>query len=330
MSLYLCKTPLRIPLAGGGTDIPQYADLFEGYCISAAINKYSYIVIKKQLFSKKYYLKYSISENVETLNQIKHPIFKAIFNKYDTKPGIEIMTFMDLPHSSGLGSSSSFTVGLIKSINEFLLNQSISSKKLSKESIEIERVNLNEAGGIQDQVIASYGGIIEIFCKKNFDFRIKRMDIHSDILKKLISNFSLFFTGKLRSSNDIQNIIKNNLKNEKLEYLHKIKSLAFQSKKFLINGDLDQYGHLLNEHWIEKKKISKAISFPRLDSAYLDAIKMGCLGGKLIGSGGGGFLLMYCPNKNTSINVEDHLNKKYNFKKVDFNFEFKGSSGTHI
>lgn len=297
MDFSIVKVPLRIPIAGGGTDIPDFTKHYEGYCISASIDKYIYVIIKKNILSNKYHLKYSKTEKTGDINLINHPIIRTIFKRYKIKPGLELITFMDVPHSSGLGSSSSFTVALIRCINILYLKNKFNNKKIAEEAILIERIILKESGGIQDQVIASYQGIKQIFCKKNYKFHIKNLSINEKTKLRLEKNLSLFFTNKLRSSSQIQKSISKNFKKEKLDYLLKIKEIGILSKKNLLNNELDEYGRLLNKHWQLKKKLSKSITFPKLDKFYDNALNLGCLGGKMIGAGGGGFIIFYSETK---------------------------------
>ena len=322
--MILTKTPLRITFGGGGTDIYQFSDLFGGYCIGLAINKYCYVTLNKNIYDKFTILKYSKTEKVSDKSNIVHPIFNKVLNSFDYDYGLEISTFMDVPSSSGLGSSSSFTVGLYNalSVENFKLN---TKKKIAKKAIHLERNILGETGGIQDQYLCSYGGLNEIHISKNRDIRIKKIDISKVSLKKLLDHLSLFYTGKSRSSSKVQSkVFKNSLDLKTINLLKRIKNIAYLTKNSLINCNIIEFGEILNENWNLKRYLLKNNNPASVDLIYDFAMKNGAIGGRLIGAGGGGFFL-FC---SSSLGQRKKLiNKMQNkgFKNLEFGIDYEGT-----
>ena len=323
--MILVKTPLRVTFGGGGTDIFDYSDFYEGYCIGATLNKYCYITLNENYYDNFTILKYAITEKVLNKKEIKHPIFNKVLNSIKYKHGVEISTFMDVPSSSGLGSSSSFSVGLfnvITSINKI----KVSKRKLAEKSVYLERFLLREKGGIQDQYLCSYGGLNEITINKNRNVKIKKINISNKNINRLENCLSLFYLGLRRSSNKIQsNTFSKKLSKKKITTLSKIKDLAVMSKIAIQNGNMQEFGECLNENWTLKKSLNKEIiSSSRLNEIYKIALKSGAVGGKIVGAGGGGFYLFCSLNYNHKKNLISKLNKM-GLKNLEFKFEFEGT-----
>ena len=258
---------------------------------------------------------------------------RLFYNSNKTfKPGIEITTFLDVPYSTGLGSSSSFTVGLLKCLLAYK-NKKIDPYKLSKYSINIERCILNNYGGIQDQIASAYGGFREVIAKKKYNFISRKMNISRDTISILSENLFLFYTGVTRSSSNVQkNVKKKILTNPKLlNYYHEIKELAYKSKNALVRGDVDEYGKLMNKHWIAKNKTLKNTDkLNNFDEIYSKCISLGALGGKIIGAGAGGFFLVYLNKKNNSPLKLKRLMAKYNYIELPFQFSEEGASVSYL
>ena len=293
--MIIIKSPLRITLGGGGTDLPSYYNKFDGFVISAAINKYVYVSVTKP-FKSGIYLKYSISENKKKLNQVKHPIIREALKLQSYKnPQIEIVTLTDIPSGTGLGSSGSFTTALLKGLAEFQ-KKKISKRNLAEVACDIEINLLKEPCGKQDQYISSYGGINCLTFKKDKIVSVKSLNISSSTYKKLQKNLLLFFTGFSRTSSSILKTQDNQSKMNKssmIKNLHFVKKLGFQSRDALLKGDMKKFADLMNVHWNFKKKRSSSMTNPKIDKWYNLARKNGALGGKLVGAGGGGFLMFY-------------------------------------
>lgn len=293
--MIIARSPLRITLGGGGTDLPSFYEKHSGFLIAAAIDKYVYVTLTKP-FKPGIYLKYSLIEKTKNINNIKHPIIREVLRheKLFNKP-LEITTLADIPSGTGLGSSGSFTTALIKALY-YQEKKIISPKILAEKACFIEMKKLNDPVGKQDQYISAYGGVT---C---FEFK-KKDYVHSETLKmsqynlnKLEENILLFYTGYSRKSKNIlinqKNLsVKNN--KEMINSLKKIKAIGYQVKNFLEKGDFESFGEIMNDHWHEKKKRSKIMSNSKINYWYEGALKNGAIGGKLVGAGGGGFLMFY-------------------------------------
>ena len=321
--MIITRTPYRISFFGGGTDYPSWFNHNGGLVISSTINKYSYLNVRyiQNFFNYKYRVVWSKIENCNSLNEIKHPCVREMlkFLKYDFK-GIEIKHSGDLPARSGIGSSSSFTVGLLNALTN-LNKKKISKKELYKKSIFFEQNILKEDVGSQDQVAAAKGGFNQITFKKNNFINTQKINLSDERTKELESSLMLFFSGIQRdSSKNAKKIIKN-IENKYL-ILNEMKSHVLQAKQILQNNnDLEDFGKLLNESWELKKKLAKTVSNSKIDDIYNNAISSGALGGKVLGSGNGGFLLFYVPKKN-----QKKVLKKFNkLLHVPFKFEYSGS-----
>ena len=318
--MIIVRSPLRISIGGGGTDIPSYYKKNEGFFISAAINKYVYVTITEP-FQKGIYLKYSQIEKTNNIKKIKHNIIREVLKDEISKNKIEITTLTDIPAKTGLGSSGSFSTALIKAV--YLFNQKkIGRRDLAEKACDIEIKKLKQPSGKQDQYISVYGGISEFSINKNGFVTVKNLKINNETKLNLEKNLLLFFTGFSRDSSLILNeqnnkTIKNN--KEIIQNLDFVKSLGYEIKKSLLKGDCDKFGKLMDEHWKYKLKRSSNMSNQTINEAYDYAIKNGALGGKLIGAGGGGFLLFYTNKPNR---LRKAFHKK--FEEVKFKFDYEG------
>ncbi len=321
--MLISRSPLRITLGGGGTDLPSYYKKKGGFLISASINKYVYVTVTRP-FIKGIFLKYSKIENVKKILKIHHPIIREVLKLLKLKnPQIEITTLTDIPTGTGLGSSGSFTTALIKSLYAHQ-KKNIHPKDLAELACTIEIDRLKEPIGKQDQYIAAYGGITCFNFKKNGQVITEPLKISHNNITKLEDNLLLFFTGYSRNASDIlKEQDKKTKKNENkmIDNLNYVKELGIKSKKYLESGKLIQFAELLNEHWEFKQSRSKKMSNKNISKWYYDGLKNGAIGGKLVGAGGGGFLIFYADNK-------EKLRKKMsqnNLEEVRFNFDFQGT-----
>jgi D-glycero-alpha-D-manno-heptose-7-phosphate kinase len=319
--MIIVRSPLRISIGGGGTDIPSYYREKEGFFISAAINKHVYVTISKP-FEKGIYLKYSKIEKQKNIKDINHKIIKEVLKKELKENKIEITTLTDIPAKTGLGSSGSFATALIKALNIF--NQKkISRRKLAEQACDIEINKLRQPSGKQDQYISVYGGISEFRINKTGFVNVKNLKVSKKTILNLENNLLLYFTGFSRNSSLIlneQNI--KTIRNDKkiIENLDYIKALGLEIKKALIDGDCEKFGQLMDQHWKYKLQRSKNMSNKTINDIYDFALKNGASGGKLIGAGGGGFLLFYTKTANRLRKA--FLNK--NLEEVKFKFDFEG------
>jgi D-glycero-alpha-D-manno-heptose-7-phosphate kinase len=321
--MILTRSPLRISLGGGGTDLPSYYEEFEGFLISAAINKYVYVTVSRP-FSEEILLKYSKLERCKNVLEIEHPIIREALSIFELKtPQIEITTIADIPSGTGLGSSGSFTTALLKALYTHY-KKTIHPRELAELACKIEIEKLGEPIGKQDQYISAFGGITEFQFKKNGLVESAPLGITMQTLHKLEDNLMLFFTGISRSASAILADQHNkSIVNDRkmLENLHFTKQLGLESKKALINNDTFKFGQLLHEHWIHKKERSTGITNDFVNEVYSIATKNGAVGGKIVGAGGGGFLLFYCSDKEKLRNEM----KKFHLDEIRFQFDFEGT-----
>jgi len=321
--MIITRSPLRISLGGGGTDLPSYYEKHTGFLISAAIDKYVYITIHKT-FVKELLIKYSKLERVGLASEVEHPIIREALKELDmTGQYLEITSLADIPAGTGLGSSGSFTTALLKALYAYN-NQIISTRFLAEQACLIELDRLKEPIGKQDQYIAAFGGITAFEFLPDGKVEISPVQIGKETLYNLEDNLVLFFTGYSRSASSIlkEQDDKSKEEDEKMTTnLHFIKELGKKSLTALESGDLLEFGKLMNVHWEHKKKRSGSMSNDKIDQWYSLAIKNGAVGGKLIGAGGGGFLMFYTENKMKL----RHALMNAGLEEVRFKFDFEGT-----
>ena len=321
--MIITRSPLRISLGGGGTDLPSYYRQHEGFLISAAIDKYVYIIMH-DAFKKEIIVKYSKTELVHTIEEIQHPIIRESLKLLNIhSDNFELASMADIPAGTGLGSSSSFTCALLKALHTY--NKTfIKPDDLAEEACHIEIDVLGEPIGKQDQYISAFGGInCFTFCKNN-RVKTKELNISKEILYNLEDHLLLFFTGFSRSaSNVLKEQDEKSKRNDSsmIDNLHFVKDLGYQSKKAFESGNLDEFASLMNVHWEYKKQRSNAMSNDQINSWYDIAMKNGALGGKLIGAGGGGFLMFYTEDTKKLRKAMAHEG----LQEVRFRFDFDGS-----
>ena len=321
--MIISKTPYRISFFGGGSDYPSWYLKNGGSTLSTTIDKYIYISCRylPPFFEHKYRIVWSHIEIVKELNQIKHRAVREMLKYFKIKNGLEIHYDGDLPARSGMGSSSVFVVGLMNLFNSYQ-GKKITNKMLAKKSIYFEQKILNDYVGSQDQIAAAYGGFNKITFKIGGEFNVKRVSFKKKVLKKLNSNLMLFYTGFKRTAHDIAKSYVNELSKSKKSHIIEICSFVKESEKLLKEGNnLNDFGKLLHESWREKKSLSSSISNSSIDDIYNTAMKKGALGGKLLGAGGGGFLLLYVPQPRQK-NLLKHFDKLIS---VPFKFSSQGS-----
>jgi len=321
--MIVTRSPLRISLGGGGTDLPSYYKNHEGFLIAAAIDKYVYITIH-ETFNEEIIIKYSELEKRKSIGDIKHPIIRECLKLLNYKKlSIEISSMADIPAGTGLGSSGSFTTALLKALHYHKKNI-ISSEEIAEQACDIEINKLKEPIGKQDQYIASVGGITSFNFKKNGKVTYSPLKISKDTLYNLEDNLMLYFTGYSRKASNIlrdQDKKSKSKNKDMIENLHFTKDLGKKSMEAILKGNLDDYGKIMHEHWMHKIKRSKNMSNKNINDWYQFARKNGAVGGKLIGAGGGGFLMFY-------VNDKKNFRKAFSetkLKEVRFKFDFEGS-----
>ena len=320
--MIVSKAPLRIPLGGGGTDLPFFSKLFGGNLTSVAINKYIYIIVTKREFYNDFLIRYSEIEKVKGIEDIKHTRIKAALNYLNIDEPLEITSISDVPAGTGLGSSSSFLVALLKALHTYK-GEEVSAFKLAEEAAEIEMEILGEPIGKQDQYLASFGGLINLDIHKNGKVLVSPLNLSTLDLQKLEENLMLFSTGTKHSAVEVLSEQKRVLESdkEKMDQMKLIKELGEDIRKSIEEGDLQKFGKWLNVHWEIKRKFSKVMSNEKIDFIYDLGIKSGAMGGKLVGAGGGGFFLFYCENKKEELR---EAMKKEGLKELKFKFDQEG------
>ena len=321
--MIIARSPLRITLGGGGTDLPSYYTAHEGYVIAAAIDKFVYVTVTRP-FRPGIYLKYSESEHVEQVAQVKHPIMREALGMLDLRtPQIEITTLADIPAGTGLGSSGSFTTALLRALRAYR-HETVESRALAEIACDIEINRLKKPVGKQDQYISAHGGVTCMTFHRNHRVSLAPLRLARSTLLELEDNLLLFFTGFTRAAGDIlQDQQQRSQAGDAamLANLDYVKALAYRSQEALELGDLERFGALLHEHWEHKKRRSGGISNPNIDKWYTLAMSNGAIGGKLVGAGGGGFLMFYAANRNRLRQTMAEAG----LEEVRFRFEFEGT-----
>ena len=319
--MIITKTPYRISFFGGGSDYPSWYKKNGGAVLSTTIDKYIYISCRfsPNYFKKKYRIVWRKIENVQRVNQINHKAVRELLKHLKIKPGLEIHYYGDLPARSGMGSSSCFTVGLMQSLCR-IKKIKLTKSKLANKSIHFEQKIMREVVGSQDQTSASFGGFNKIIFNKNGSINVKKIESNKN-LKKLNENLILIYTGINRTAHKIANRYVNKLTTVKRDQINRIISYVRDGENILNSGEVDDFGRLLHDAWMEKKALSNLISNSKINEIYEKAMEYGALGGKLLGAGGGGFLLMYMKEKQRKV-----FFKKYrNLINIPFNFTTSGS-----
>jgi D-glycero-alpha-D-manno-heptose-7-phosphate kinase len=321
--MIITRSPLRITLGGGGTDLPSYYREHGGFLVAGAIDKYVYVTVMRP-FTPGIYLKYSKLEHVEATNDVHHPIIREAIKMVGFKtPQVEITTLADIPAGTGLGSSGSFTTALLKALYAHR-RRLLHPNELAELACEIEIEKLREPIGKQDQYVAAYGGLTCFTFHKDGTVEAEPLKLAIDAMFNLEDNLLLFFTGFSRTAGSIladQQQRTGQHDAEMLSNLHYVKDLGYRSRMALENGDTAGFGELMHEHWEHKKRRSKGMSNPQIDEWYELGRQNGAVGGKLVGAGGGGFLMFY---------AEDHRRLRTamtsaGLEEVRFRFDFEGT-----
>ena len=323
--MIIVRTPFRISFFGGGTDFPDFFLENGGSVLSTTINKYCYILTRvlPPFFDCNYRIRYTNREEVKTIDEIKHPVVREVLRKFNLKHGIEMVHTSDIPAMSGVGSSSAFTVGFLHSMYA-LTGKMVTKRQLANEAIDIEQCVLKENVGCQDQVATAFGGINRIDFQKGGGFYVTPVTIPASRVMELKDGLMLIFTGLSRYSS---NVAAEQVKSipARTSELMELMGLVDSAVSILNgNGPIDDFGRLLHEGWKLKRSLSKAISNQMIDDCYETARNAGALGGKILGAGGGGFLLLYVPS-HARANVRKALSKML---VVPFEFEGLGSQIT--
>lgn len=322
--MIVVRAPFRIPLGGGGTDLPSYYSKFGGELVSAAIDKYMYVCINRPALDKSIRLKYSLSEQVESVDKLQNEYAREALKLVGVDEQVEIDSIADLAGGSGMGSSGSYLVALLKGLHTFK-NQSLSTQELAEEACKIEIDILKKPVGKQDQYMAAFGGITHLVINKKGQVEVNRLAASAEKLSYLEHSLVLFYTGMTRSAGEIlrhqsRAITKN--KTETVENMHRIKEIGREIVKAIKEGDVEKFGTLMDFHWQSKRGLSSAITNTEIDTWYQKARLAGAIGGKLVGAGGGGFLLFCCPGDKHKLR---EAMRKESLTEMFFHFDMEGA-----
>ena len=321
--MIIARSPLRVTLGGGGTDLPSYYESHGGFLIAAAIDKYVYITLHEN-FTPGLVAKYSRLERVETADKIEHPIIRESFGLLGMDGNfLELTSMADIPAGTGLGSSGSFTTALLKVLHAHKKNL-VHPAELAAQACDIELNRLKEPIGKQDQYIAAYGGLTCFNFLPDGKVKAWPLKVSDETRDNLEDNLLLFFTGYSRSASAIlkeQDVKSKSDDRAMIENLHFVKDLGLQSQAALEAGNLHEFARLMDVHWQRKKQRSGGMSNPKINEWYDLALASGALGGKLIGAGGGGFLMFYAEDKARL----RHAMRSVGLKEVRFRFDFEGT-----
>ena len=294
MSVIFSRAPLRISLGGGGTDLPSYYREHGGFLISGAIDKYVYM-LTHSVFQRRYLMKYTQTESVDKISEIRHPILREALTRYWHGNPLEIASVADVPSGTGMGSSGAFTVSLLKALAQ-ARSTSITPGALAEAASEIEIEILKEPVGKQDTYVAAHGGICSYTFHADDSVDVVPLELGPDTLRRLRDNLLLFYTGEAREASSVladQDERSRRGDEEMLANLHRTKEMGYKSLELLQAGDLESYAELMHEHWENKRHRSPGMASEHIDRLYTLARRSGAIGGKLVGAGGGGFLLVY-------------------------------------
>ena len=322
--MIITKTPFRVSFAGGGSDLAAFYQEHGGCVLSTSINRYMYIMIHPYFHAGQTVLKYSENERVDDLNAIHHSIFRCVLREKGVR-GVEITSTADVPSGTGLGSSSAFTVGLLHTLACYQ-GKYVSKAQLAEAACDVEIRQLGHPIGKQDQYAAAFGGLNFIEFHPDETVSVRPMILHGTTLRRLQENLVMFYTGLTHDANGILAEQKQNLSQaDKVKNLLAMCQLAREMRDALSQNDIEDFGAMLDEGWQRKRELAGGVSNPTIDALYEKAMASGARGGKLLGAGGGGFLLFYCPKERQA-----YLENQLRLERFDFSFEHDGSSVIYI
>lgn len=322
--MIITKTPFRISFAGGGSDVPAFYEEHGGCVLSTTINKYIFITIHPYFHNNQTLLKYSQNELVNSIDEIQHSIFHCVLKDMGIH-GVEIGSTADVPSGTGLGSSSTFTVGLLHSLYSYQ-GKFASKEKLAREACMVELEKLKKPIGKQDQYAAAYGGLKFYRFNQDGSVSVEPILMKSSVKKELEENLVMYYTGVTHDATEILKEQSSNSKQQdKVENLKKMCGLVESMRESLNKNDISRFGEYLHEGWMLKKELASSITNSSFDEIYQKALQNGAVGGKLLGAGGGGFFLFYCPKEK-----QEALTNALGLRKFDFAFENDGASIVYI
>jgi D-glycero-alpha-D-manno-heptose-7-phosphate kinase len=322
--MIITRTPFRVTLGGGGTDLPSFYQEHGGFVLAVAIDKYMYLNVNTPILEDIVRVQYSRTELVRHVDDVQHTLAREALRFFHIENGIEIVSIADIPAGTGLGSSSSYLVGLLNALHT-LTQTPISPDQLAEEACYIELDRLQKPIGKQDQYIAAFGGLTGLEIAKDGQVKATRHCLGVELLEALESNTLLFYTGAARDAESILEKQDNATKHKSstvVASLFEIKDIGLEIRDVIVRGNLRRFGELLDVHWQTKKRLSGGISNRRIDEWYALARQNGAIGGKICGAGGGGFLMLYCEDSKPRLR---EAMRRAGLRELNFRFEFEGS-----
>jgi len=322
--MIITRTPFRLTLGGGGTDLPSFYGDHGGFILAAAIDKYMFLNVNTPIVDDKIRVRYTGSEMVDHVDDVKHTLAREALKYFGVTSGIEIVSIADIPAGTGLGSSSSYLVGLLNALHTLLQDQA-TPQKLAEEACRIELEVLRKPIGKQDQYMAAFGGLTTLDIDPGGNVSVKRLDLDMDLVESLEHNILMFYTHEMRDATTIlrkQDAAARTKDRTVVRSLREIKDIGLEISDAISKGNLRRFGELLDVHWESKKRLSEGISNPQIDAWYELAKQNGAVGGKISGAGGGGFLMLYCEENKARLR---EVMRAAGLRELKFRFDFEGS-----
>jgi len=322
--MIITRTPFRVTLGGGGTDLPSFYRDHGGFILAAAIDKYMFLNVNTPIVDDKIRVRYSVSEMVEHVDDVQHTLAREALRHFGVTNGVEIVSIADIPAGTGLGSSSSYLVGLLNALHALLQDQA-SPQKLAEEACYIELELLRKPIGKQDQYMAAFGGLTALDIERDGRVCVTRLDLDVDLVESLEHNILMFYTNEMRDATAIlekQNDATRSKDHTVVGSLREIKDIGLEIRDAISKGNLRRFGELLDIHWQYKKRLSEGISNAQIDAWYELAKENGAIGGKISGAGGGGFLMLYCEENKARLR---EVMRAVGLRELKFRFDFEGS-----
>ena len=322
--MIITRTPFRMTLGGGGTDLPSFYREHGGYILAVAIDKYMFLNVNAPIVDDKIRVRYTNSEMVDHVDEVKHTLAREALRHFGVTSGIEIVSIADVPAGTGLGSSSSYLVGLLNALHTLLQDQA-TPQKLAEEAFHIELEVLKKPIGKQDQYMAAFGGLTALDIKPDGRVCVTRLGLDVDLVESLEHNILMFYTNEMRDATAIlkrQDEATRAKDRTVVKSLREIKDIGLEISDAISKGNLRRFGELLEVHWQSKKRLSEGISNPQIDAWYELARQNGAIGGKISGAGGGGFLMLYCEENKTRLR---EVMRGAGLRELKFRFDFEGS-----
>jgi D-glycero-alpha-D-manno-heptose-7-phosphate kinase len=322
--MIITRTPFRLTLGGGGTDLPSFYQQHGGFILAVGIDKYMFINVNTPVIDDKIRVRYSKSELVDHVDQVEHTLARVAMKSFNLAKGIEIVSVADIPAGTGLGSSSCFLVGLLNALRA-LMQEPVPPRELAEEACNIELNILKKPIGKQDQYMAAFGGLTSLSIDRDGTVLVDRLPLSAELVETLENNLLLFYTHGTRDATEIltrQDSASRERDESVVGSLKEIMDIGLEIRDEIVKGNLHRFGELMNVHWEAKKRLSRGISNPQIDAWYELARRNGAIGGKISGAGGGGFLMVYCEDDKRRLR---EAMRGAGLRELSFRFEFEGS-----